>query len=386
MANKRCYYEVLGVSRSANDGEISANYRRLAIQYHPDKNPGDDQAIARFKEAAEAFEVLSDSHKRQRYDQFGHAGVDSEGGGAHFHDVSDIFEAFGDIFGGGVFGDIFGGGGGRTRRVRRGRDVQSHVSLTLFEAARGTTKNIQFSRHKACDTCGGSGAAPGSGTDTCDYCGGRGQVIQSSGILRMTTTCPACHGAGRVIRERCGECRGEAFVPERVTKEVVIPAGVDSGMRIRVSGEGEPSPNGGPPGDCYCLIEVEEHALFQRDGQNLICHLPITFTQAALGATVEVPTLEGPRDLDIPSGTQPNKVFTLRRLGMPDPRGGSRKGDLLVQVQIEVPKKLTGRQEELLREMAELEHAHVTPHRKSFLKTLRDYFVPEESEAAQPKE
>lgn len=385
MAQKRCYYEVLQVSRSASEQEIATSYRKLAIKYHPDKNPGDEEAIAQFKEAAEAFEVLSDSQKRQRYDQYGHAGVE-DGGGAHFHDVSDIFEAFGDIFGGGMFGDIFGGGGGRGRRVRRGRDVQTQIALTLFEAARGTTKQIEFNRHRQCDTCTGSGAAPGSGTDNCDYCGGRGQVIQSSGILRMTTTCPACHGAGQVIRERCGDCRGEGFVPEKVTREVEIPAGVDTGMRIRVTGEGEPSPNGGPPGDCYCLIDVEEHELFHRDGPNLICRLPITFAQAALGATVEVPTLDGPQDMTVPEGTQPNDVFTLRRQGMPDPRGGSRRGDLLVQVQIEIPKKLTSRQEELLRELADLEHAHVTPHRKSFLDKLRDYFVPVEEEAAQSKE
>ena len=376
MAQKRDYYEVLGVERTVSIDEISVAYRQLAIKFHPDKNPGNEEAVDRFKEAAEAFEVLSDDQKRSRYDQYGHAGVDGPSGSPHFTDVGDIFEAFGDIFGGGIFGDIFGGGGGG-RRARRGGDVKCQVTVDLLEAARGVTKTIKFRRHRACETCEGSGAAPGSEAMQCDYCGGRGQVIQSSGILRVQTACPACHGAGKVIREKCTDCRGNAVVPEIVQKKAKIPAGIDDGMRIRISGEGDPSLQGGPPGDCYVFVNVTGHPLFRREGNDLVCPLPIAYSQAALGATLEVPTLDGPEDMEIPAGTQPGEVFTLRRRGMPDPRGGY-VGDLHVQVHVEVPKKISGEQEELIRQLADLEHANVTPHRKTFLEKLRDYFVPEE--------
>jgi molecular chaperone DnaJ len=374
MAERRDYYEVLGVARTATAKELADAYRKLAIKYHPDKNPGNEEAIAMFKEAAEAFEVLNDAEKRARYDRYGHAGVE---GGAHFHDINDIFSAFGDIFGGGgIFGDFFGGGRGG-RRVRKGADVGTQVTLDLLEAARGVTKSVQFQRHERCQDCQGSGARPGTKPQACNYCGGRGQVVQSSGVFRVQTTCPACHGEGTAIKDPCAKCGGHGVVERRVKRDVVIPAGVDHQMRVRLAGEGEPSPNGGPPGDAYVLIEIREHPLFQREGNHLICRVPITYAQAALGASVEVPTLDGPDTIDIPAGTQPGDVFKLRGRGMPDPRGRG-KGDLLVQVNLDVPKKLTPREEELLRELAKEENANVSSHRKTFLERLKDYLVPSE--------
>lgn len=369
MAQKRDYYEVLGISRTASDREIANAYRKLALKYHPDANPNNADAVVRFKEAAEAYEVLNDAEKRARYDQYGHAGVES--GGSQFHDVEDIFEAFG-----GLFGDLFGGGRRRGgRRQRRGADVRCDATLDLEEAARGCTKTVEFARSKACGACSATGVTPGSSKQTCNRCGGRGQVVQSAGILRVQTACPSCHGAGAVISDPCRDCRGQGYVPAKVSLDVAIPAGVDDGMRVRLPGEGEPSPDGGPAGDCYCFVSVCKHRLFEREGSHLILRLPMTYTQAALGATVEVPTLDGPYELNVPAGTQPGDVFRIRSQGMPDPRGGMR-GDLHVQTYIEVPKKLSAEQETLLRDLAELEHANVTPHRKSFLKTLRDYFAP----------
>ena len=373
MAGKRDYYEVLGVERSASVKIISDAYRKLAIKYHPDKNPGDEEAILHFKEAAEAFEVLSDGEKRARYDRFGHAGVG--GGATHFNDVGDIFAAFGDIFGDGAIGDLFGGR--RGRRPAKGADVRAEVTLDLLEAARGATKTIEFSRHERCETCEGSGAKPGSTRQKCEYCGGRGQVVQSTGIFRLQTTCPSCRGAGTLVKDPCPGCKGQGFVLRKVRRQVAIPAGIDDQMRVRVPGEGEPSPDGGPPGDCYCFISVKEHALFQREEQHLILRVPVSYSQAALGTTLQVPTLEGAYDLKVPAGTQSGEVFRLRGRGMPNPR--SREvGDLLVQVNIEVPKRLNERQEELLRELAEEEHAQVTPHRKSFLESVRKYFAKSE--------
>lgn len=374
MAGKRDYYEVLGIERSASEKEISEAYRRMALKYHPDRNPGDDDAVAKFKEAAEAFEVLSSSEKRARYDRYGHAGLEGPGGGGapHFRDVSDIFEAFGNIFGEGLFGDFFGGGRGR-HRVRRGGDVRCEVVLDLPEAARETTKNIHFERHEQCSVCRATGAKPGTQPEACRYCGGQGRVIQSTGIFSVQTACPSCRGRGTVIREPCSACRGSGYVLRAVTREVRIPAGVDNDTRLRIQGEGDPSPNGGPPGDCYCMIRVNEHPLFHRDGRHLICQIPISYAQAALGATIEVPTLDGREELPIPPGSQSGAVFKLKGQGMPAPRHRAR-GDLMVQVFIEVPKKLTAEHERILRELAEVENAHVTPERKSFFKKLKDYF------------
>ncbi len=378
MSEKRDYYEVLAVARGATQEEISVAYRRLAIENHPDKNPSDDQAIARFKEAAEAFEVLHDDEKRARYDRFGHAGA-QRGGGSQFSDIQDIFDAFGDMFGGGgALGDLFGGGGrrGGRRRVHKGDDIRCDLALDLFEAARGCEKTIRFERSRKCKTCGGGGALPGTAPQKCDYCGGRGQVLQSAGILRVQTTCPSCRGAGKVIKDPCRTCRGSGYTAERVERTVSIPAGVDEGMRVRVPGEGQPSGNGGPPGDCYCFLAVKEHSLFQREGAHLICRVPVTYSQAALGATIEVPTLDGREELAIHAGTQPGEVFHLRGRGMPDPHGGRRKGDLLIQVDLEVPDTITEQQEKLLRELAETEQANVSIHRKGFFEKLYDYFVP----------
>lgn len=377
---KRDYYEVLGVDREASHKQIADAYRKLAIKFHPDKNPGDEEAVVRFKEAAEAFEVLGDADKRARYDRFGHAGVDG-GRGPHFTDVNDIFSAFGDMFGEGVFGEIFGGGR-RQSRVRRGGDVRCQISLDLFEAARGCAKTIEFQRHERCTGCQGSGTRPGTKPETCAYCAGRGQVIQSSGIFRMQVTCPSCRGAGSVIKHPCEQCGGDAYVLQTVRREIHVPAGVDSETRLRLEGEGEPSPNGGPRGDCYCFIDVREHDLFVRDGQDLIVRVPLTYAQAALGAEVEVPTLEGVEEIKIPKGTQPGQTIRLRGRGMPSPRRRGR-GDLVLQVQIEVPKRLSARQEELLRELAEEEHAHVTPHRKTFVDRLREYFTGESAETVE---
>jgi molecular chaperone DnaJ len=372
MAEKRCYYEVLGVERTSTTKVIAESYRKLAIKYHPDKNPGDEEAIARFKEAAEAFEVLGDEEKRARYDRYGHAGVNNGGGARGFQDVNDIFAAFGDIFGESAFGDLFGG----RRRASKGSDVRCDLTLDLLEAARGVTKTIEFQRHEACEECSGTGAKKGTSRTTCTYCAGRGQVVQSTGIFRVQTTCPSCQGVGSVVKEPCGACRGAAFVLRKVKREVQIPAGIDDQMRIRIAGEGEPSPSGGPRGDCYCFITVKEHPLFHREGEHLVVRMPITYTQAALGAKIEVPTLAGPHELKLPAGTQTGEVFRVRGQGMPSPRGRS-VGDLLVQVNVEVPKSLSVEQEELLRQLAEQEQVEVSPHRKSFFEKVREYFAQE---------
>ncbi len=376
MPEKACYYEVLGVSRDASTGDIASAYRKLAIKYHPDSHPGDEDATQKFKVAAEAYEVLSDEQKRARYDQYGHAGVDANA--AQFHSADDILDAFGDMFGGGVFGDFFGGGR-RGPRVHRGRDIRCQVTLDLEEAARGCTKTVTFQRSRPCRQCDASGAMPGSSRETCRRCGGHGQVVQAAGILRVQTTCPTCHGTGAVISRPCTACKGSGYEAGTVSIDVAIPAGVDDGMRVRLTGEGEPSPDGGTPGDCYCFVSVREHELFHRDGSHLILQLPIAYTQAALGATIQVPTLEGPDNLIIPPGTQSGEVFRMRRRGMPDPHGGPH-GDLMVQTYIEVPKKLNAKQQELLRQLAEQEHLDVTPYRRTFLDKLRDYFAPIEDE------
>lgn len=374
MSARRDYYEILGVPQNASEQQIASAYRKLAIQFHPDSNPDDQEATERFKEAAQAYEVLGDKQKRSRYDQFGHAGLEGQGEARHFTDVSEIFEAFGDIFGGGIFGDLFGGRTNRGPRVRRGRDIKCQIILKLEEAARGVTKTVEFDRNQPCAQCGGTGSRPGSSPQPCLRCGGQGQVVQQAGILHVQTTCPSCRGAGTRITDPCDHCRGNGVESKKVRLDVAIPAGIDDGMRVRLSGEGEPSPDGGPPGDCYCFISIRDHELFLRDGTNLILHLPITYTQAALGASIEVPTLDGPDTLEIPPGTQAGQVFGMRGRGMPDTRGRG-VGDMLVEVFIEVPKRISGRHEELLRELAELESSNVSPHRETFLEKLRGYFV-----------
>jgi molecular chaperone DnaJ len=380
--SKRDYYEVLGVERNADERDIAKAYRKLAVKYHPDSNAGDEDASHKFKEASEAYEVLSDKDKRARYDRFGHAGVEGAGGG--FNSAEDIFAAFSDIFGGGVFGDFFGGGG-RGRRQRRGNDLRVDVSLTLEEVAQGATKQVKFNRSVECKTCGATGSKPGSQAQRCGQCGGRGQIVQSAGILSVQTTCPVCRGAGVRIVDPCKDCRGQGYLKTAVELDVEIPAGVDDGMRVRLTGQGEPSPDGGPAGDCYCFINVKRHKIFQRDGRNLILQLPISYTQAALGSEIEVPTLSGPDRLKVPRGTQSGDVFKLAGRGVPEPQGG-RVGDLVVQTFIETPKKLSAEQEKLLRQLAELEKVDVMPQRKNFLDRIRDYFKSNEPVSDTPAE
>lgn len=375
-STKRDYYEVLGVERTVSTAELSKAYRRLAIKYHPDSNPNDEGAVVKFKEAAEAYEVLADEQKRARYDQYGHAGLEGKAGG--FQDVGDIFEAFGDIFGGSIFEDFFGG---RSRnRVRRGADVRCDVTLDLEEAATGTRKRVSLTRHERCTACNGSGAEPGSEPQICGRCRGQGQVVQATGILRVQTACPQCRGNGKVITSPCRKCDGSGAQPRSVSLDVTIPAGVDDGMRVRLAGEGQASPDGGPPGDAYCFIRIRPHRIFRRDGSDLAIQVPLSYSQAVLGTTMEIPSLGGKKSIDIPAGTQSGEVFELRGLGMPDPRSGIR-GDLLVQTFVEIPKRVTGEQEALLRKLAELEEQDVTPHRKSFFERVIDYFRTEESES-----
>lgn len=270
---KRCYYEVLSIKREASEKEIATAYRKLALKYHPDTNPGDPDSMEKFKEAAEAYEVLADAEKRARYDRFGHAG--GEQFGSQFQDADDIMDAFGSIF-----GDLFGGGGRRGKRARQGANLRADVKLTLEEAAKGVSKTVEFARSKACETCKATGSKPGSSKTTCRYCAGHGQVVQSAGFVRVQTTCPQCRGVGSVITEPCTDCRGNGYVQERTKLDVAIPAGIDDGC-VRIPGQGEPSPEGGPPGDLFCFISVKKHKLFERDGVHLILRMPITFSQSA---------------------------------------------------------------------------------------------------------
>ncbi|MDX1968312.1 MAG: molecular chaperone DnaJ [Planctomycetaceae bacterium] len=381
MATKRDYYEVLGVAKDAGADDIKRAYRKLAGKYHPDRNPGDASAIEKFKEASEAFDVLSSDEKRARYDRFGHAGVDGAAGRAGaggFQDVEDIFEAFG-----GIFGDLFGGAGGGRRkggsRGRRGEHLRTAVTIDLVEAALGCNRELEIRRKIICKTCTGSGARPGTSPVNCDYCGGHGQVVQSQGFFRVQTVCPACQGAGKIVRDKCDDCRGSRFQSTTVKLDVKIPAGVDNEMQIRVSGEGEPGEGGGPSGDLYVDIRVKSHALFQREGRHLLCEVPITFSQAALGTELEVPLITGKHMLTIPPGTQPGETFRLRGQGMPDPHGGPR-GDLVVRAMVEVPRKLNKKYEDLLRQLAELEQKHVSAHHKSFFESVKEFFTGDDDE------
>lgn len=378
--SQRDYYEVLGVSRDAAADEIKKAYKKLAIKFHPDRNPGDDAAVESFKEASEAYEVLSNDEKRARYNRFGHDGVRgaASSGGAGFSDINDIFDVFGDLFDG--FG--VGGGGGRRRgggrsgpRMTRGESLGTRITIELLEAAKGCSKTVEFQRNESCGTCSGSGARPGTTADTCDYCGGQGQVVQSQGFFRMQTTCPACRGEGTTITEKCSSCRGTGKQSETVKIDVKIPAGVDTGMALRVSGEGESGMHGGPRGDLHVEVQVANNSLFERDGNDLICDVPISYTQAVLGSDIEVPCLEGTTNHHFYPGTQPGEIIRIRAGGMPDVRG-SRTGDLLLRVIVEVPKKIGGDQETLLRELAQIENANVSAHRKSFFERVKDWFVP----------
>jgi molecular chaperone DnaJ len=368
-ATKRDYYEILGVARNASADDIKRAYRRLAMKFHPDRNDGEDktQAEARFKEAAEAYEILSDPGKRNRYDQFGHQGVKGQHDFSHMN-VSDIFSMFEDIFGG-----AFGGRG--HAQPGRGYDLETRVDLTLLEVADGCQKTIEFERQDTCETCKGSGAKPGSQPVACPQCGGQGRVAQQGfgGMFRMVTTCPACRGRGSVVRDRCPACGGGGRQLRRRTVAVTIPHGIQDGQILRVPGEGEAGQNGAPPGDLHVFLGVKEHPVFSRHNNDLVCQIPVSFTEAALGTDVEVPTLRASEPLMIPAGSQHGQVFKLKGGGLPDMRTG-RPGDELVQIVIEVPRKLTDRQKQLLRDFAETEHARMLQTRKTFMDKLKGFF------------
>jgi molecular chaperone DnaJ len=379
MATKRDYYEVLGVKRDAAPDEIKKAYRQLALKNHPDKNPGDPEAERRFKEGAEAYEVLSDQNKRQRYDRYGHAGL--EGAGVHdFRSAEDIMSAFGEIFGGGLFGDLFGQ---RRRGPRPGQDLGLKMEIELQESARGTTKSIDITRREYCGECNGSGARKGTVATTCNYCGGQGQVVQARGFFQVATTCPACGGEGVRVTDPCPSCRGAGRVAVPVNLKVDVPPGVESGMLLQVRGQGEPGDPGAPRGNLKIQVIVRPHPFFERNRNDLFCEVPVSFSQAVLGAEIEVPTLDGPDRLHVPRGTQSGDVVRLKGRGMPD-IGGRGRGDEMVKILVETPRTLTARQEELYRELAELEHEHVSPKRKSFFEKLRDYFT-EEADSGEPR-
>jgi molecular chaperone DnaJ len=374
-ATKRDYYEILGISRSASTEDVKRAYRRLAMKYHPDRN-GDNkaEAEARFKECAEAYEVLGDEEKRPQYDRFGHAGLHGMHDFSHM-DVEDIFSMFDDIFGG-AFGGLRGG---RGRQAARGYDLETQVALTLAEVASGCEKTIEFERQDLCQTCQGCGARPGSNPVLCPQCGGQGRVAQQGfgGMFRMVTTCPNCHGRGSVIREYCAECGGTGRQMRKRVVTVKIPPGVHEGQAIRIAGEGEIGGAGGHNGDLHVYMVVKPHPIFSRHNNDLVCQFPISFTQAAMGARLDVPMLKGTEGLEIPPGTQHGEVFKLRGKGLPDLRS-HRIGDELVQILVEIPKKLTEKQKQLLREFAVTEDASVMPQRKGFMEKLKNVFTAEQ--------
>lgn len=340
---KRDYYEILGVERGVSDADLKKAYRRLAMKFHPDRNPGDEEAEERFKEAKEAYEVLTDADKRAAYDRFGHAGVDAAAGA---RGAGAAGASFADIFGD-VFGDIFGGGRGGRSQVFRGADLRYDLDVTLEDAVRGTTVQIDVPRLAACGTCSGSGAKPGSQPTSCPTCGGHGVVRMQQGFFSMQQTCPRCAGSGSIVSDPCADCNGQGRVRQTRKLQVKIPAGIDSGDRIRLAGEGEAGENGGPNGDLYVQVRVKPHPIFERDGNNLLSDIPVGFTTAALGGEIEVPTLDGRVVLKIPAETQTGKQFRLRGKGVKALRGGP-VGDLLCRAVVETPVKLTKEQKELL--------------------------------------
>lgn len=363
--SKRDYYEVLDVSREAGTAEIKKAYRAMALKYHPDRNPNDPEAEQQFKEAAEAYEVLSNDEKRARYDRFGHEGLAGNG----FQDFSssqDIFDAFSDIF-----GDFFGfSGGGRSRRGPRpqaGADLRYNLNISFVEAVKGTEADLQIPKEKECESCSATGVEPGHHPETCKHCNGQGQIFQSQGFFRISSPCPICRGTGQMITHPCKKCKGKGIVQETKSVKVNIPAGVDNNSRLRLQGEGEPGRNGGPPGDLYVVIRVEAHQQFQRQGQDLITTAEISFTQAALGDKIHIPTLDEQIPMDIPRGTQSGRSFKLKGLGIPH-IGSSKKGNLIVNIKVKTPTKLSKRQEELLHEFWELESE------KSQKKSKRGFF------------
>ena len=355
MSERRDYYEVLSVSRTADGSELKRAYRKLAMELHPDRNPGDKAAEERFKEASEAYQVLSDPEKRAMYDRFGHAGPGGGMGGG-FRDVGDVFSAFGDIF-----GDLFGGGGGR-RGPPRGADIETRLSLTLEEAFTGIKKPLKVFRQTTCATCGGSGAAPGTQPETCQHCGGRGQVMHSQGFLMISTTCPVCRGQGRVVRKPCATCDGSGVDHEEETLESAVPAGVEDGSTLRLSGRGEGAPRGGQAGNLFVVLRVEPDERFERDGANLHTEVAVSFPQLALGDRVPVPAVDGEAEVEIEPGTQPGDTVALRGRGMPriDGRG---RGDLVAHLKLVVPSSLSDEEETALRAYAAAGGQRVNPER-----------------------
>ncbi|MCF8177214.1 MAG: molecular chaperone DnaJ [Sulfuritalea sp.] len=369
---KRDFYEILGVNRDASDEDIKKAYRKLAMKHHPDRNPDNPKAEEHFKEAKEAYEILSDGQKRTAYDQYGHAGVDQQAGGPG--GAGGFADAFSDIF-----GDIFGGGGrgGGRSNVYRGADLRYNLEVSLEEAARGAETRIRIPTMASCEACSGSGAKKGSSPSTCPTCAGHGQVRMQQGFFSIQQTCPKCHGTGRFISDPCGSCHGAGRVKQHKTLSVKIPSGIDEGDRIRLTGEGEPGVNGGPSGDLYVQIHLKAHNVFQRDHDDLHCEMPVSFSTAALGGEIEVPTLDGIARLKVPAETQTGKVFRLRGKGIKGVRSVSH-GDLLCHVVLETPVKLTDRQKELLKEFEEISQGNAqrhSPRAQSWLDKVKDFFA-----------
>ncbi len=372
---KRDYYEVLGVEKGAADEEIKKAYRKMAVKHHPDKNPGDKTAEEKFKEIGEAYEVLSDPQKRAAYDQYGHAAFDRRAGGfgraGGFHDPFEVFrEVFG---GGGIFEDLFGGAQRDPSQPQRGEDLRYDLEMTFEEAAHGCEKEITVTKPERCEDCQGTGAEPGSRVRTCPTCGGRGQVITSRGIFSVAQTCPHCQGAGRMVDKPCKTCRGHGR-RERTSKITLrIPAGVDTGSRLRSAGNGEAGWRGGPPGDLYVVLHVRPHEIFQRDGDDLLCEVPVSFVQAALGAEIDVPTLDGKGSIKVPAGTQSGTMFRLKGKGVKNIQGyGS--GDLHVRIHVEVPTHLSTAQKAKLQEFSELCNGKESPLSQSFFEKAKKLF------------
>jgi len=374
---KRDYYEILEVTREETAEGIKKSYRRLAVKFHPDKNPGDKHAEEKFKELGEAYEALSDPQKRAAYDQYGHNAFDprnraGRGGGGGFHDPFDIFR---EVFGGGgsIFDDFFGGGRADPSKPQRGNDLRYDLEISFEEAALGCEKEISVTKPDACDKCNGSGSEPGSKTRTCGTCNGRGQVITSRGIFSIAQTCPQCQGAGRVIEKPCKECRGTGRNDRTSKIKLRIPAGVDAGARLRSSGNGESGLRGGPPGDLYVVLHLKAHEIFQRDGDDLLCEVPVSFIQAALGAEIQVPTLGEKATIKVPAGTQPGTMFRLRGKGVKNVQGYGH-GDLHVRINVEVPTQLTSAQKTKLQEFAEACDESVNPISRSFFEKAKSLF------------